>query len=107
MSTTSSLSHVFVRDGSSSYITCTQPSPDAAFDQSETADISISLISVGESDAAGEEENSAEVEMAGRTPAVLMTRELFYRACEFSMNYKLSKEEALSLYTKTLDTVNR
>lgn len=43
--------------------------------------------------------------MAGRTPAILMTRELFFRACEFSQNYKLNKDEALTLYNKTLDTI--
>jgi len=45
--------------------------------------------------------------MAGRTPAVLMTRELFYRACEFSLNFGLTKQEALDLYNKTLDAVTQ
>jgi len=81
ISNTASLSHVFVRDETSPTITCTQPQPDAAFDQGEAADISVSLVSLGGGDDAGaEEEEAEEVEMAGRTPAVLMTRELFYRA---------------------------
>jgi len=48
----------------------------------------------------------AEAEMAGRTPTVLMARELFFRTCEFSVNYQLSKEEAFNLFKETLTTVN-
>lgn len=43
--------------------------------------------------------------LGGRSPSVLITRELMYRACEFSMNYKLDKGEALTLYLKTLEQV--
>ena len=107
LSSTASLSHMVVRAAKTDLITCTQPQPDAAFDQSEAADFSLSLITLGGDDQAGEDTSSSEVEMAGRTPAVLMARELFYRACEFSDNYKLSKDEALTLYTKTLDSITK
>ena len=107
ISNTASLSHTFVRAPKSSLFTCSQPNPDAAFDQGETADIDISLISLGGDEGGGEAEDSNEVEMAGRTPAVLMARELFYRACEISHNYKLDKKEALGLYGKTLDAVTK
>jgi hypothetical protein len=43
--------------------------------------------------------------MAGRTPALLMAREMFYRTCEFSTNFGLNKKEALSLFQQTLKTV--
>lgn len=104
ISNTSSLSHVFVRDDTKHYFLCSQPQPDTGFDQAEAADFSI--FGPGGGDSSGESENSGEVELAGRTPGVLMTRELFYRACEFSQNYRLTKEEALTLYNKTLDTVS-
>ena len=107
ISNTASLSHVFVRDETTPTITCTRPQPDAAFDQGEAADISVSLVSLGGEDAGAEEEEAEEVEMADRTPAVLMTRELFYRACEFSLNFRLTKQEALDLYNKTLDAVTQ
>ena len=103
VSSTSSLSYMVVRRSNSNLIICTQPQPDSAFDQGEAAD--FSLLSLGGSDQVGEDSSSDEVEMAGRTPALLMTRELFYRACEFSENQKLTKEEALALYSKTLDAV--
>ena len=43
--------------------------------------------------------------MAGRTPSVLMAREMFFRACEFSANFDLNKQEALTLYNQTLKTI--
>lgn len=104
-SNTASLSHMVIRDSKTDLITCTQPQPDAAFDQGESADVSVSLISLGGDEQGGEEEGSEEVEMAGRTPALLMTRELFYRVCEFSQNYKLDKKEAMELFNKTMDSV--
>jgi len=43
------------------------------------------------------------VDLGGRNPAVLITRELMYRTCEMIMNLNLSKEEALKLFTQTLN----
>ena len=106
ISSTAGLSHVFVRNDGTRSITCSQPPPDAAFDQAESGSVGLS-ISFGGNEKAGEEESSSELEMSGRTPAVLMSRELFYRACEFSMNFKLNKGEATTLYMKTLDSVTK
>ncbi|MEO1122296.1 MAG: hypothetical protein AAFW88_13740 [Pseudomonadota bacterium] len=36
---------------------------------------------------------------------MLITRELMFRLCETAFNYKLSKEEYLSLYRETLSVV--
>ena len=36
-----------------------------------------------------------------------MSRELFFRACEFTQNHKLTKDEALTLYNRTLDIVEK
>jgi len=105
VSKTAALSHIFVRNTDvKNRVICTQPPPDAVFSQGNAADISIFSTSKG--DSSGEEEESEEIEMAGRTPAILMAREMFYRACEFSQNYKLDKKEAMDLYNKTLNTVS-
>jgi hypothetical protein len=45
--------------------------------------------------------------MNGRSPAVLITRELFYRLCETYTNFNLTKEEALPLFQKVLDLVGK
>lgn len=105
LSSTASLSHTTALPPDSGYIICSQGAPDAVFDASESGSINLSLISLGD-DADEINEGQSEQEMAGRTPTVLMTRELFYRACEFSRNFSLSKDEALDLYLRTLDAVS-
>ena len=79
--------------------TCTMPQPDATFSVTTEEGMGLSI---------GSEEapmGSSEAEMVGRTPTVLMSRELFFRTCEFAVNYNLSKKEATDLFNKTLDTV--
>ncbi len=106
ITSTASLSHTLVLDRKTGFVTCAMPPPDAAFAQQEEGDVSISLISLGgNKDAGGEQESSSEDELAGRTPAVLITRELFFRLCEFSRNYQLNKAEAMKLYRETLTAV--
>ena len=105
ISDTASLSHTLIRDEDSKFQTCTEPPPDAAFDQGDSANVSVALIKLGGDDSGGDSQNSSEVEMAGRTPAVLIARELFYRACEFSFNFKPDKSEATAIYNKTLDII--
>ena len=77
---------------------------DAAFDAGSGGDISYGVINTS-GDQIADQSNSNEVEMAGRTPAVLMAREMFYRACEFSGNFDLNKEEAIDLYQQTLQLI--
>lgn len=104
VSNSASVTHTFIHDPASKLIVCAQPQPDAGFSQSDEADVSVTLIDMG-SDSGENAEGSEEIEMAGRTPTVLMTRELFFRLCEFTRNQQLSKDEALALYQKTLDIV--
>ncbi|MGB0629176.1 MAG: hypothetical protein ACPGRZ_00645 [Alphaproteobacteria bacterium] len=110
ISGTAALSDTFVHGAYSRTYSCTEPPPDSAFNQGDSADLNFSILSVGggsDSSSDGTSESSEETELAGRTPGVLMSRELFFRACEFSHNFKLSKEEALTLYNKTLDIVDK
>lgn len=102
-----SISHTFVYNRKTDWITCTMPSPDATFTQQEEGDLNFSLITLGGGGDKGgsQSENSGEDEMAGRSPAVLLSRELFFRLCEFSRNYQLEKAEAIELYKSTLQTV--
>ena len=101
---TAGIAQTFIRSKTSNYLLCTQSMPDAAYDQGDDADISYSLIDASSDQISGQDDSN-EVEMAGRTPALLMAREMFYRACEFSGNYDLNKQEALNLYQATLKTI--
>lgn len=105
LTTTSGQGQIYVMTRNNDHYLCSLPQPDSAFDQKDGGNVDVSLISTGGDKGASTTEDSEEVELAGRTPTVLMTRELFFRACEFSSNYQLNKEEAKSLYLKTLEGV--
>ncbi len=74
-------------------------------DLGQSMSFGLSFLNFGGQDSESDEENSDEVEMQGRTPALLLSRELLYRFCEFSRNHKVSKEEALDLYRHNLKII--
>ena len=89
---------------------CMGRGADAAVETSKNSNFSLSFVSTGngnDSEGTSLQDNTGEEEMTGRTPAVLIARELFYRACEFSTNFRLTKEEAVKIYESTLKTVEK
>ena len=82
---------------------CLQGAPDATFDQDAAVDLNASLASFGDG---GEEEGegSEQVEMTGRSPALLFAREVFYRTCEAAMSTNASPEEWRAMFTTALQT---
>ncbi len=104
MTTTSGQGQIYVLSRDNNHYLCSLPHPDSSYDQKDGGSFELSLVSVKDKQVS-DSEDSEEVELAGRTPAVLISRELFFRACEFSSNYQLTKEEAKALYMKTLDGV--
>jgi len=109
VSHTASLSDTTAVPASSDLFICREPPPDATFQQAESADFSFSLIAFGDEEGTseGEEENSKEREMQGRTPSVPVARELMYRLCEMSRGAKLDKQDVLKLYAKTLAVIEK
>ena len=43
--------------------------------------------------------------LGGRSPAVLISREIMYRTCELYVNGRMSKEESISIFKSSLDRV--
>ncbi|MEH6548342.1 MAG: hypothetical protein V7711_18675 [Pseudomonadales bacterium] len=78
---------------------CLSPAPDVVNMYSEGVSVGVSGYEVGE------QQGDGAMSMGGRSPAVLLAREFIYRACEFSLNYHLSKSEAIALYKVTLDHI--
>ena len=107
ISGTPSLSRYTVKQRNDGKVVCLGRGSDATFEQSESGDFSIAPFSTGGTDAGGESESTGEQEMAGRTPSVLMAREIFYRVCELSSNYNLDKKEALALFKQALEKVSK
>ncbi len=101
---TSSLTQTIVHDGEKHAPTCTMPAPDATFADADQMGFGLSL-SFGGTDSSGESGSARESEMSGRTPAVLMARELFFRLCEFGYNQKLEASDAQALFRATLSAV--
>jgi hypothetical protein len=71
---------------------------------SDIADTNIVRFGIDLSgEGTNEEAGDRSIALGGRNPAVLITRELLYRACELSNNLNLSKEETLAVYYRFLD----
>ena len=98
----SSESYIQVIDKSSNNtMTCTMNSQSSNYSLAD----SNSILDVGK----GSDSASAfftENEMSGRTPTNELINNIFYRTCEFAMNYNLSKDEALKLFTQNLKLAN-
>lgn len=86
---------------------CRAPSPDVSITASEGFSVSGALPTptggkdAGVSDAA----TQGALSLGGRNPAVLITRELMYRACELSNNLNLSAAETLKLYRDVMNVI--
>ena len=98
----SSESYIQVVDKSSNNtMTCTMNSQSSNYSLAD----SNSILDVGK----GSDNASAfftENEMSGRTPTNELINNIFYRTCEFAMNYNLSKDEALKLFSQNLKLAN-
>lgn len=65
--------------------------------------VTIGLINSGAKDNSESTlDESGENEMVGRSPALLAMRETFFRVCEFSRNYALTKDEAITLFREAM-----
>jgi hypothetical protein len=53
----------------------------------------------------GEGASRGTVALGGRDPAVLIAREMLYRACELSINLNLNTADALRLHRDVLDAI--
>jgi len=86
---------------------CLGRGADAVFETSDQTDFSITLISLGISapEKAEAAEQAGEEEMTGRSPGVLMARELFYRACELTNNAQLKDDDAIKVFNNVLQVV--
>ncbi len=93
-------SSVFLKQSNSSETFCAGRMPDGL------AEVSSNL-KLGSKESGGISAGSgvAELSLGGRSPSVLIARELMYRHCELVANQKLSKSESIKLFEKILDVV--
>ena len=102
---TAALTTTLVVPRNTRYFLCASPPPDAVFSQAETVGLNINVLNFGKGTDDSAAESSSEEGMMGRTPAVVLTRELLYRFCEFQLNQRLTREQAIDLYRQNLSII--
>jgi len=78
-------------------------------DVAESGDNSLSLgLGLPDKTETVSEQSGAQLlTLGGRSPSVLIARELMYRACELSSNVNASPEETLKIYKMFLDNLSQ
>ena len=93
---------------------CAEPSPDVTVSEEQAFgfDLSLNLAIVGnagskEKTDTREESGFTEGELTGRTPSVLLARELLFRLCELGINADLSAKAMMELHKRVLDIIEK
>ncbi|MCP3673924.1 MAG: hypothetical protein GY829_05580 [Gammaproteobacteria bacterium] len=100
-STTADQQSTIMKDHNSTERFCLSRGTDVA--DTESAGIGASLGIGSQNEGISEGSSVGAIDLGGRNPAVLITRELMYRTCEMMMNLNLSKKESLKLFAETLN----
>lgn len=80
---------------------CAQSQPDV--DQTRSDGIALDDGAIGST--LGFNDSTGAVSLGGRSPSVLMTRDLLYRACELSANTGQDPERAIAIYERFLTII--
>lgn len=100
VTTSSSRQMVMIKDKDSVERFCRGPEPDSSLTSS--GGLSFSLpVGIGSRSIGGQEQQDS-LALGGRNPAVLITREILYRACELAMNINADPEKTLAIYREFL-----
>lgn len=85
---------------------CRAPSPDLSLTASEGVSLNAPSLT-GTRGGVSEDESVGALSLGGRSPAVLISRELLYRACELSNNLNLPADQSLKLFREVMATITR
>jgi hypothetical protein len=95
----------FIKDHGSSERVCFSRGEDAV--ETQSSGISGDLGFLNTSEDMSETSSRGAVVLGGRNPAVLISREVFYRICELTINLNLSKDEAIKLFREGMDITTK
>ena len=96
----SSLKATLIKDKDSFERICRSPNPDFASGQS--SGVSVGLA---QGPTIGTSSGAMTDSLGGRSPAVLITRELMYRACELTLNLQANPDLSKEIYWRFLGTI--
>ena len=99
-SSTSDLKSTYMKDHGSKEIMCAARQSDVADTKGGGVGIGVGAEKISDSVSQGA------ISLGGRNPSVLLAREILFRTCELSMNYSLTKKEAIKIFHDSLKTVN-
>lgn len=85
---------------------CRAPSPDVSVTASEGMSLNLPSMT-GKGVGVNEDASTGSLSLGGRSPLVLVSRELLYRVCELSNNLGLPPEQALALFRDAMETMVR
>jgi hypothetical protein len=102
--TTAGIRGIMLQKNNSNSTYCAEPQPDAAVSESMSENVGVSQGEAG-SENEGASESVGETSLGGRSVNVLLTREIFYRTCEFISNSRLSEDSKLALFKVSLQSV--
>lgn len=83
---------------------CRAPDPDFTVQSSEGVSLSDALASTA-SESVSLGGGQAAMSLGGRSPDLLITRELMYRACELASNINADEDTTIKIYTQFLKTI--
>jgi hypothetical protein len=95
-----SLKATVIKDKDSFERICRSPNPD--FASGQTSGVSVGL---GQGPTIGTSSGAMIDSLGGRSPAVLITRELMYRACELALNLQANPDLSKEIYWRFLATI--
>ena len=94
----------FVKEHGNQEIICASRESDAIKTSEEGMNFGISTL--GTNDKIGEESGTGSLSLGGRSPIVLITRELMFRACELSMNLNTNTKQTIEIYKLFLNSIH-
>ncbi len=105
VTTNSSRQMVMIKDRVSTERFCRGPEPDSSLATSGSVSLTMPFATGAKS--VGGQKQQESLALGGRNPAVLITRELLYRACELSMNINADPEKTLAIYREFLEIAEK
>lgn len=100
--------HIIILEGGSREQFCKGPGPDIAMTASAGINVGLGGVAGLPANAKiGESIGRGAMDLGGRSPAVLLARELLYRACELALNTRIDASTTISVFKMVLDSIER
>jgi hypothetical protein len=98
---------IVIKDSKSLERFCKGPSPDVAMTASSGISLGLTAGVLPAGEKVGDGSSRGALSLGGRSPAVLLARELMYRACELVINTRADPKTAIQIYKMTMDSIER